>query len=818
VVVPTWTGEVTRLLASLERQTFRNFTLEVVKRVAPAGRARNLGAAATRSTYILFVDDDAFFADEHVLARLVETLERDPAIGVAGPSKLIPLGASGFQHRVGREVPRWVYPEVEVDTETNPPLDRYGFSGVTTACCLIRRSTFEALGGFDEQLTTAEDTEFFFRLRSAGYRFVVPAHCVVYHDPPATLAALVRKHFRYGYNHALEAERTPQRRMWIVPLNRWYGLLLLLFSPLLFLPSLFVNLYFDPKRALSLGWRPLKAVALYATFYGYSWSWLRLRGQVVSAEAGRPPSSAPPAGSTAAPAPTAVAPMASPIAAVNAVQGSLAMLASFAAIAILNYAFAIVMSWTLSIGQFGVLGVVQAILVLGATVVGSGFPWALARVVAQHPPSDHAARAVRSALLGNLALALVLVPALIGAAQAGWLGLSPGYVGHMVLVSATIVVLAVGQVFGAVLQGQRQLLGLGLVRSLEVGAKLVAGTALVLAGGTALEATAGFLVGALVASALAIALVRGLPLLAGRGWIDRSILATTGPLFLGVFGLAAVVQVDIIGLHAFGSAEIAEILAGEYQAAVTLARIPVFVTLALFSAVFPFVAQAGGSRADANRYALPALKYTLLFVVPLNVVLTAIPDQIIRFFFSPDYDRSAGPLALASAGSALMVLVHALVILLQALGRISLPALLLPVMVALELAVQSVLVPELESEGAALSLCLAGLAGLTVLVPAFRREFGVWPSARSTASYVGSLALLWLTLVTLAPDGRGSTGLTVLLGGAVYLLALLASGLIRRNELVRLGAGLRPDAGLFGHRLGRLAERLALRSAGVGPR
>jgi hypothetical protein len=107
---------------------------------------------------------------------------------------------------------------------------------------------------------------------------------------------------------------------------------------------------------------------------------------------------------------------------------------------------------------------------------------------------------------------------------------------------------------------------------------------------------------------------------------------------------------------------------------------------------------------------------------------------------------------------------------------------------------------------------------LAVLVPAFRREFGVWPSARSTASYVGSLALLWLTLVTLAPDGRGSTGLTVLLGGAVYLLALLASGLIRRNELVRLGAGLRPDAGLFGQRLGRLAERLALRSAGVGPR
>jgi hypothetical protein len=156
--------------------------------------------------------------------------------------------------------------------------------------------------------------------------------------------------------------------------------------------------------------------------------------------------------------------------------------------------------------------------------------------------------------------------------------------------------------------------------------------------------------------------------------------------------------------------------------------------------------------------------------------------------------------------------------LLQALGRIRLPALLLPLMVTLELGVQSVLVPELESEGAALSLCLAGLAGLAVLVPAFRREFGIWPDRRSVASYIGSLALLWITLVALAPDGRSSTGLAIVLGGAVYLLALLASGLLRRDELIRLSAGLRPDAGGLGWNLGRLAERLALRSAGVGPR
>lgn len=276
VIIPSWSGKVERVVASLEEQTFREYTLTVVRGVSPAARARNVGVANTRGELILFIDDDAYFGHERVLETLVRTLEADRSIGVVGSSKLIPPDASPLQQRIAAEVPRWVYPVVGEDTESNPPLDSYGYTGITTTCCMLRRAVFEEAGGFDERLGTGpEDTEFFYRLRRAGYRFVIPRDCWVYHSPPGRIKALLRKSFGYGMGHAQEALKAPERRMKVVPLDRWYGKIFVLLSPLFFLPSLFISLYFDPKRHVRIGFRPLKALSTYATLYGYTWGWFR---------------------------------------------------------------------------------------------------------------------------------------------------------------------------------------------------------------------------------------------------------------------------------------------------------------------------------------------------------------------------------------------------------------------------------------------------------------------------------------------------------------------------------------------------------------
>jgi glycosyltransferase involved in cell wall biosynthesis len=276
IIVPSWTGEISRLEQSIRQQTFKDYELEIVTGVSPAARARNIGTSQTHGDILLFIDDDAFFGNAHVLERLVRMLESDPRMGVVGTSKLAPKTASRFQKAVARQVPRQVYPVLPKDTISNPPLDRYGFTAVSTTCCAVRREAFEAVGGFDEGLTTGpEDTDFFYRLRCEGYKIGVAGNAWVYHDPPANLRDLLRKSFWYGLGHALEARKSPERRMDVLALHRWYGPLLLVGAVLFFPFAFFVHPYFDPVRRIEIRFSPYKTLSSYAVLLGYAYGWYR---------------------------------------------------------------------------------------------------------------------------------------------------------------------------------------------------------------------------------------------------------------------------------------------------------------------------------------------------------------------------------------------------------------------------------------------------------------------------------------------------------------------------------------------------------------
>ena len=275
IIIPSWTGEIDRLRESISGQSFDSYEVEVVTGVSPAARARNLGVARTKGDILLFIDDDAFFGNRHTLQKLVSLLESDPRIGVAGTSKLAPRNATPLQKAIARQVPRMVFPVSGENLESNPPLDGYGFTAVSTTCCAVPRAVFEQVGGFNEDLATGEDTDFFYRVRHSGYVIYIAGNTWVYHDPPASVTNLVRKSFGYGVGHALEARTSPERRMNMLALDRWYGLLAVPAAILAFPVALFVHVYFDPTRRLEIGFRPFKTLSTYAVFCGYIYGWFR---------------------------------------------------------------------------------------------------------------------------------------------------------------------------------------------------------------------------------------------------------------------------------------------------------------------------------------------------------------------------------------------------------------------------------------------------------------------------------------------------------------------------------------------------------------
>lgn len=277
LIIPSLDGRAPALLESVARQTLAPAEIEVVAGVRPNGRARNLGAARTSAPILLFVDDDAALGDPHVIERLVAPLLRDPTIGATGASKLLPPDAPPFQRWVARELPRIEHPVVPTDLETNPDPPSF-YCEITTTCCAMRREVFAQSGGFSETLVRGVDTEFFVRLRRlpmpTPYRLLLVANTWAYHPAPATLRALLRKQFWYGAGHAQEVRRDPSRargRFLHTPLHAaaFLALRTAILIPNIFLPYSFAHPSWHP------GFRPLKAIASYASALGYLWGWYR---------------------------------------------------------------------------------------------------------------------------------------------------------------------------------------------------------------------------------------------------------------------------------------------------------------------------------------------------------------------------------------------------------------------------------------------------------------------------------------------------------------------------------------------------------------
>ncbi len=491
----------------------------------------------------------------------------------------------------------------------------------------------------------------------------------------------------------------------------------------------------------------------------------------------------------------------------SAAQGSVALLGSFFIMAVLNYVFAITMSWLLPVDRYGMLGVTQTLLLLGGTVVGAGFPWALTSALSRAPGSADNVGAFRTALVGNSAIGIVLGAGLCGAGYAGWLPFGPEYRLLLPLASATIVVLAVGAVFTAALQGFLRFGALGVVRMSEVVVKFIAGVAAVGLGAGVAGATAGFLAGAVCSMVLSASLLRNFRFWRGGGWGERQVYAGVFPLFVGMCSLAALVNADIIGLKLAGPAASADLLAGHYQAAVTLARIPIFLTLALFNAVFPYIAQHAERPDLAGAYATLALKYTLLFIVPIDIALIAIPGSVIGFLYPSDYGASATPLALAALGTIVLTLVHALTMLLQAAGHVRLPAVVLPASVILEVVSIAVLVPKLGTNGAPLAVLIAGGCGVIPLLLVTFRAFRLRLPLAGGLRYLAALAVFGLLLRFVPHDSRPGLVTAAVCAGTVYVALLIALGLLTRSDIEKLGEGLGPQIEAASRHVGRLVER-----------
>jgi succinoglycan biosynthesis protein ExoM len=152
-------------------------------------------AEASGSEFLAFLDDDEV-PDEMWLDELLATQARFGADVVAGPTRPV--------HEPG--LPEWIrrgsfFERPRHDTGT--PLEFCASGNV-----LVRTNVFPRVGQFDDnfQLTGGEDTQFFLRVRRAGYKIVWSNEAVAWETVPrdrATLNWIVRRGYQSGNSWSL---------------------------------------------------------------------------------------------------------------------------------------------------------------------------------------------------------------------------------------------------------------------------------------------------------------------------------------------------------------------------------------------------------------------------------------------------------------------------------------------------------------------------------------------------------------------------------------------------------------------------------------
>lgn len=166
--------------------------LDNVKKVTPT--ALNIGLGQARGEVVIRMDAHTAYCKDYI-TKCVESLYRFDADNVGGVCRTVPrrntlvgtaiaaisshvFGVGNSRFRIGTEGVR------EVDT-------------VPFGC--YRRSVFERLGGFNEDLVCSQDYEFNLRLRNAGGRVLLVPDIVSEYRIRSTFRSFLRHRLRDGF-------------------------------------------------------------------------------------------------------------------------------------------------------------------------------------------------------------------------------------------------------------------------------------------------------------------------------------------------------------------------------------------------------------------------------------------------------------------------------------------------------------------------------------------------------------------------------------------------------------------------------------------
>lgn len=453
----------------------------------------------------------------------------------------------------------------------------------------------------------------------------------------------------------------------------------------------------------------------------------------------------------------------------------------------LGYLFNIGLAWLLPAGDYGTYGAAMSLLGILLIFVTYGLPWAAAKFLAQEETAGKQNVIFKSALTGNLIIALVVM-ALFYLTYAFFISAIDISVPVIAVTLATIFAYSIRNVYLRTLHGQMKFEEFGAISILETVLRVAFGLALVLLGYRVAGALTGQLVSAVVVVAITAYLLRDMKFWQAKGWADFKVFTFAWSMLIGMLGITMLSQMDILIVKFLSTSPVSNQSVGYYQAVRMLALIPLFLAGGIMGGVFPFISRY--AKGDSRTYALFSLRYILLGSLPFTLLLMLLPESFITFFFPPAFSAAARALTVLAIGGALIAVIQALAQVFQALGHPSLPVKVLMIATLLQIGLLVALVPQFGLTGAAMAMTVASLFGAAWLLIKFTAHYQIKVQGGLIARFALVLLISGLVLFFFPHGSRLLLALDVILVSIIYFCLLVALGLVRGVDFDILGQAL----------------------------
>lgn len=226
VIIPTRNGAETlpELLAMLSQQTIELDDIHVIdsssedqtvsiaeqygahvtiipKEEFDHGGTRSMMAQRTSGDIVLYFTQDAIPATRDCVERLLAPFYEDPDIAVSYGRQLPNFDADYS----ARQLRLFNYPDISV-VRSYENRSQYGLKTIFTSnsCAAYRRTFFEQIDYFKNNLIFGEDTEAVARLLQKGHKVAYVAEAKVYHSHNYTYQEEFRRSFDIGVLHTSE--------------------------------------------------------------------------------------------------------------------------------------------------------------------------------------------------------------------------------------------------------------------------------------------------------------------------------------------------------------------------------------------------------------------------------------------------------------------------------------------------------------------------------------------------------------------------------------------------------------------------------------